>query len=235
MMRSVSPRMRGSAFRGPRLALPGTASGSTVTLGSSASQRSPRCPHRGARSLREAKERAESTGNLGPPAAQSTRAWIRSGRPQRAAGRWPGAAVPSTKRANEMRTCHVGASTTLRACLPERAKRCGHASLERAPGCGRASPSERSEADRPRWSERSDAGEVRPPRASGTLAEAAETPNPPAELREGLVELLAPEVGPAYRCRIVLRVGGLPKQEIAQPHLATRANHQVQIEIGRAS
>src|ERR1051326_4385989 len=64
------------------------------------------------------------------------------------------------------------------------------------------------------------------------LVEAAEPSDPPGELRESLKQLLAPEVGPAYRCRIVLGVRCLPQQEIAEAHLATGTNNQV--EIGQA-
>src|SRR5438067_13602278 len=63
----------------------------------------------------------------------------------------------------------------------------------------------------------------------GTLRKAAEASCPPAELRESLVQLLAPEVGPAYRCRIVLGIRCLPQQEVTEPHLATGANHQVEV------
>src|SRR5437870_4411844 len=72
----------------------------------------------------------------------------------------------------------------------------------------------------------------------GTLRKAAEPSDPPAELREGLVQLLAPEVGPAYRCRIVLGIRRLPQEEVAEAHLATGPNHQIQVgqpKIGRAS
>src|SRR5512133_864643 len=59
--------------------------------------------------------------------------------------------------------------------------------------------------------------------------QAAEPSDAPAELRESLVQLFAPEVGPAYRCRIVLRVRRLPQQEVAEAHLATRTNDQIQV------
>src|SRR5438132_9413865 len=63
----------------------------------------------------------------------------------------------------------------------------------------------------------------------GTLRKAAEPSDPPAELREGLEQLLAPEVGPAYRCRIVLGIRRLPQEKVAEAHLATRADHQVEL------
>src|SRR5438874_4994045 len=67
----------------------------------------------------------------------------------------------------------------------------------------------------------------------GPLGEAAEPSCPPTELRESLKQLLAPEVGPAYRCRIVLGIGCLPQQEIAEAHLASRPDDQVEIRQTR--
>src|SRR5947209_9180827 len=62
-----------------------------------------------------------------------------------------------------------------------------------------------------------------------TLRKAAEPSGPPAELREGLVQLLAPEVGPAYRSRIVLGIRRLPQQEVTEAELTTSADDEVQV------
>src|SRR6266540_5206592 len=50
-----------------------------------------------------------------------------------------------------------------------------------------------------------------------------------AEVVHGPRQLFLAEIGPVERRAPVLRVGGLPEQEVAQPHLASRANDQIRV------
>ena len=61
------------------------------------------------------------------------------------------------------------------------------------------------------------------------LAEAAVAAFPLLEFRNAFQQLQASEVGPQCLRHVDLGVGELPEQEVAEPHLAAGANHQVRI------
>src|SRR5574341_321137 len=67
----------------------------------------------------------------------------------------------------------------------------------------------------------------------GSGPQSAEAPLAPAKLGHGVFQVLPVEVRPQLRCEVQLRVGGLPKQKVAQALLAAGADQQVDLRDGR--